>query len=118
MSSVLYTCTQGCRLFAEPGGTRLRCHQHDERFKQQEDASGLDVIFVDEQQIKHIPNPDEHAAATLPADEAKEYLRLRYQKLTGEIPDGRLGVDSLLEMVQNASPPLSIDTAEPEGDQA
>lgn len=115
MTNVLYKCPQcGSRLFAAPGGTRMRCPRHDMPYEQQEEFQGKDFSFIDEKGITHHSNPDEVALATMSTSKAKEYLRNRYESITGKRPDLRWGPETLLEEIQKLLPQPAIDGLEPE----
>jgi hypothetical protein len=116
MTNVEYRCPQcNSRLFAAPGGTRMRCPKCDQRFEQHENFQGEDrYSFRDTKGEVHIPNPDEHAVATMDRGEAKDYLKEQYSLLSGgRRLDGRMAVDDMLAEVQklrNEKEPLKIDT--------
>lgn len=115
MTNVEYRCPNcQSRLFAEPGGTRLRCPRCDIRYEQTEEFSGENKFaFKDEKGAVHVSNPDEAAIVSMSDEDAKEYLRVEIGKLTGKKGDGRMTKENLLEDLQklrNEHSPLTIDT--------
>lgn len=109
MSTVLYTCDQGCRGFFAPGGTRLKCHKHSLQFLQRETYEGTSFAFKDEKGKVHVPNPDEVAFQRGDRD----YLIERYRQLYGKGPDGRFSNETILKQIQEIAPQPALDT---EGD--
>lgn len=115
MTNVEYRCPNcNGRLFAAPGGTRMRCPKCDQGYQQTEDFQGVDrYSFRDEAGKVHITNPDERFVAEHDEEESRSYLRERYMEVSGERWDGRWKTDTLLEKIQeklNEQHPLNIDT--------
>lgn len=108
--NVLYTCTQGCRGFFASGGTRMKCHQHNEQFQQKEglEPGAPTFNFIDVDGNVHYPNQDERAAEMGDV----EHLRNRYQEVVGKPADKRFSARTLLEEIQEAAPQPALDTTE------
>lgn len=112
MSNVLYVCPEeGCnsRLFDSPGGTKLKCRQHDKVFEQKEKYKGNLWQFVDESGKTHSratgevdeSKLEDPAKRELTEQELKTNLRLLYEDLSdGSKPDLRWGIERLREEVK------------------
>lgn len=121
MTNVEYRCpTCGTRLFAAPGGTRIRCPKCQGPYEQHEFPGGTDAFnFKDSHGVVAYSNPVEHKLSLLVDDTAKkEFLTEEYnksaQKLGKKRADGRWNVDTLLEeyqKLQDELNPLTIDTS-------
>lgn len=115
MSNVEYRCpTCRSRLFAAPGGTRMRCPRCDQVYQQNEFPGGVDRFnFKDEKGEEHVANEWERKVDSMDDQEKRDFLREEYQRLTGSKADGRLGADSLYEEVQKirqSMSPLAVDS--------
>lgn len=123
MSNVEYRCSHtnesgnrdcGNKLFALPGGTKLRCRHHDVPFVQTEEGRGPDFLFVDEEgktkskdaivgeEKIRVAREDEVKGEVADLAPTGEQVILRgvYQSLTGNIPDLRWGPARLRDEIE------------------
>lgn len=114
MSNVEYKCPVcGSRLFAIPGGTRLRCPKDDVPYEQTEFLPGADRFnFKDDKGKVHVANEFERNVKAMSDKDAKQYMREEWRKLTGSSADGRWSNDTLFEEIQKLRQdknPLTVD---------
>lgn len=124
--NVLYQCPEcGSRLFAAPGGTKLKCAQHTESvMEQMEEYNGPDFLNVDEKgktKSKDIILPGngrvtagggsvEFNAGDLPADSELPMLRELYEEIAGVPCDRRWSVVTIKEQIKEAAQHANIET--------
>lgn len=112
MSNVEYRCPHyeddpPCpgKLFAPPGGTKLKCRHHDVVYIQRENPSGPDFFYVDEKgktQTKDKIGPhNERVVEEPPIPSEAELIAHRdmYENLTGLEVDKRWGVPRIKDEI-------------------
>jgi hypothetical protein len=100
MTNVLYVCPDcGSRLFAPPGGTKLKCVRDPETFYEQIEASqGDEYNYVDES-----GKPASRVGQTPPNTTANDnliQLREKYEAVTGHRADLRWKAPRLEEEIE------------------